>query len=155
MWLSERGKPLLFPATQVTVRVLIFILRLKKTVTIGRHITSGVARGIYDSMDRVTRAARLMAIAAKNAVANALGIHSPSRVFAALAEYIPEGVALGIEKNTHVATDSVTILGTGIITAMQMAMARVATVADERFEFSPVITPVVDMTNIDTAVGNA
>ena len=123
--------------------------------TIGRHITSGVARGIYDSMDRVTRAARLMAIAAKNAVANALGIHSPSRVFAALAEYIPEGVALGIEKNTHVATDSVTILGTGIITAMQMAMARVATVADERFEFSPVITPVVDMTNIDTAVGNA
>lgn len=36
-----------------------------------------------------------------------MGIHSPSRVFKSIAEFIPDGVALGIESNAKVATNAI------------------------------------------------
>ena len=88
-------------------------------------------------------------------LSNILGIHSPSRAFAALAAFIPAGVAQGIEENTGTAIDSITIMSSGILAAMQQAMMNVATIADDSFEYNPMITPVVDMSNVTAAAGSA
>lgn len=84
-----------------------------------------------------------------------LRIHSPSREFMQQASYIPAGIAQGIESNSGEAIQSITILSSDILSAMQAAMVRVATVADDSFEFNPVITPVVDMSNLTAAADRA
>ena len=84
-----------------------------------------------------------------------LRIHSPSREFMQQASYIPAGIAQGIESNSGEAIQSITILSSDILSAMQAVMLKVATVADDSFEFNPVITPVVDMTNLTAAADRA
>ena len=121
----------------------------------GYNVGAGVAQGMYNSSSLITKAGLHLARLAERSVASGLQIKSPSRVMAALAAYIPAGIAKGVEENSGVAVDSMTVLGSSIIAAMQMAMLRVATVADENFEFSPTITPVVDMSNVAYAAGNA
>ena len=121
----------------------------------GLAIGDGTAAGIYASTGAAVAAAISMATAINEAFSTTLDIHSPSRVFRRLAGFIPAGVAEGIEDKTWMAEDSITILASGVIAAMQQAMARVAMIADEDFDISPRITPVVDMSNLTSAAGNA
>ena len=62
--------------------------------------------GIKAKFDSVI--ARVKALAAKlpAAVKKVLGISSPSKVFMELGKWIPEGLALGIEKNMGVVNDA-------------------------------------------------
>ena len=55
-----------------------------------------------------------MSIAAVQAFKDNLKIKSPSRVFAALAEFIPEGVAVGIGKAAPVALNAVKTMGSAM-----------------------------------------
>ena len=125
--------------------------------THGRNIDAGIAQGIYDNAGVVQTASECVAGIANRAFARSkyMQIASPAKAFIKLASYIPAGIAEGIEQNTDVATDSMVILGSSVLAAMQMAMAHVATVADDSFEFNPVITPVVDMTNLTSAANTA
>ncbi len=84
-----------------------------------------------------------------------LGIHSPSRVFAEFAKYIPAGIVQGVTDGEDSAIQSVVILSNSLVDAITATMAHVATVADDSFEFNPVITPVVDMTNLTSAANTA
>lgn len=121
----------------------------------GYNVSAGTAQGIYNGGPLVQKAMRWMSSLTSLSFQTDMEIESPSRVMARLAEYIPAGIAVGIEHNTGEAVDSMTVLGSSILAAMQMAMLRVATVADERFEFSPMITPVVDMSNVEFAANSA
>lgn len=121
----------------------------------GLAIGDGTAAGIYASTGAAVAAVVAMATAINEAFSTILDIHSPSRVFRRLAGFIPAGVAEGIEDKTWMAEDSITILASGVVAAMQQAMARVAMIADEDFDISPRITPVVDMSNLTSAAGNA
>ena len=123
----------------------------------GSFVPAGIAQGIYNNAYMVRNASEYLASIANSAFAHSkyTQINSPAKAFIKLASYIPAGIAEGIEQNTDVATDSMVILGSSVLAAMQMAMARVATVADDSFEFNPVITPVVDMTNLTSAANTA
>ncbi len=125
------------------------------SVTIGEDIGNGIANGIAASTATCVSAAVALASAINSAFASSLEIRSPSRVFARLASFIPAGVAQGIEENTGTAVDSITIMSSGILAAMQQAMMNVATIADDSFEYNPMITPVVDMSNVTDAAGSA
>ena len=124
---------------------------------IGENIASGIANGITSSIGLITAAAIAAAAAATNAFSgpNGINAHSPSRVFARLGSFIPAGVAEGVQDNIGAAEDSMTIMGSAVVAAMEMAMAKVATVADDDFEFNPTITPVVDLSNVSSAAGGA
>ena len=65
----------------------------------GINLIEGLWNGIKSKFDSVV--ARVSALASKlpKAVKKVLGISSPSKVFMELGKWIPEGLALGIEKN--------------------------------------------------------
>lgn len=127
---------------------------MAKAWTVGFNVVSGIAAGVADNLLAAYNAGVSAANETIRGFTDAADINSPSRVFAALAEYIPAGIAKGIENNTGEAVDSMTILSSAVLAAMQMAMANVATIADSDFDISPRITPVVDMSNVEFAAGN-
>ena len=121
----------------------------------GFNVGAGLADGMLDSSSLVNAAGAMLGNEALSGFTDALDIRSPSRVMAAFAAFIPAGVAKGITDNMSDVDDSMTILGSAVLAAMQMAMANVAAVADDSFEFNPTITPVVDLSNVSAAAGTA
>lgn len=75
----------------------------------GANVIDGVNAGISDDKKQAGVFTGIRSFAT-NVVTNfkdALGIHSPSRVFKSLASFIPDGVALGVESNAKVATNAI------------------------------------------------
>lgn len=72
-------------------------------IEVGSNIIEGVAQGIRNGIGRITSAARDAANRALSAAKGALGIHSPSKVFAnEVGKWIPAGMAEGISGNLKV-----------------------------------------------------
>lgn len=75
----------------------------------GANVIDGVNAGIGDDIKQAGVFTGIRSFAT-NIIKNfkdTLGIHSPSRVFKSLAAFIPDGVALGVESNTKVATSAI------------------------------------------------
>lgn len=75
----------------------------------GANVIDGVNAGINDDKKQagVFTGIRSFASNVVTSFKDALGIHSPSRVFKSLAAFIPDGVALGVESNYKVATNAI------------------------------------------------
>ena len=85
----------------------------------GVYVADGAAKGIYDGMPKVIKAAEDLAAAANNAFRLRAEIKSPSRVFARNGAYISEGVAKGITSAKAEAEDSVRKMCQSLIDAAQ------------------------------------
>lgn len=125
-------------------------------------IFGGLLGGILGFGGAIGGAIGGVALGVINTFKNVLGIHSPSKVFSDLAEFIPAGVAEGIQKNSGAATDAANILGEDIVTSMEQTLANIEADVLGEIEFNPVVTPVVDLdalkqgkNEIDRLLGNS
>ena len=118
---------------------------------LGLYTDTGIANGIINNTSVISGAMRHVAGAVTGGFVNNMEIASPSKVMMRLAEYIPAGIAQGIEDNANAPIESMTILGSAVLSALQIAMAQVAAMADDNFEINPMISPVVDLTNVGNA----
>lgn len=75
-------------------------------VGIGKNLIEGLWNGIKAKFDSVISRVKALAAKLPSAVKKVLGISSPSKVFMELGKWIPEGLALGIEKNMGVVNDA-------------------------------------------------
>lgn len=75
----------------------------------GENVIDGIDAGIKDDKKQagVFTGIRAFATNLFTNFKDVLGIHSPSRVFKSLAAFIPDGIALGVESNTKVATKAI------------------------------------------------
>lgn len=117
----------------------------------GWNVSVGVAQGIYDASYQVSNAMQELADAVSVTFTTSLAIASPSRKMAALAAFIPAGIAQGINQNESEAIESIALLGDSLILAMQQAMYDVGMIADGNYSITPTITPVVDMASAQSA----
>ena len=67
----------------------------------GSQLDNGVAAGILGNQSTVISASSAVAQAAIAAFKSALGIHSPSKVFAQFGRYLDEGLALGLKREEN------------------------------------------------------
>ena len=72
----------------------------------GSDLIAGLWNGIKAKFDSVISRVKALAAKLPSAVKKVLGISSPSKVFMELGKWIPEGLALGIEKNMGVVNDA-------------------------------------------------
>lgn len=85
---------------------------------VGSNIISGIKEGISGAVDTIVDAAKSAAKSALDAAKSLLGIHSPSRVFRdEVGKMIPEGMAIGIDRNKKAVTESIGDLTDDTITA--------------------------------------
>ena len=84
-------------------------------LSIGGDIVKGIANGITNGLSSIAEAARNAAESALNTAKNALGIHSPSRVFEQeVGKQISAGMALGISNNAYQVEDAINGVGKDI-----------------------------------------
>lgn len=85
-------------------------------IDIGKNIVLGIWDGISSMWSWITDKVGGFFGGLVDGVKDLLGIHSPSRVFADLAQYIPQGVAVGIEKSAKTAYRAIDDLSKGMQT---------------------------------------
>lgn len=136
--------------------------------SVGYQISAGIASGMNANMWSIVSAANRIISKAREAAEAAAEIRSPSRLFArAVGKYIPQGVAKGIDnemprsikqmsKTFSNAFDDVAsnAVNQGNVLANTVAesvnsISDMLDVAVDDMNYSPTITPVVDMRNLN------
>lgn len=91
--------------------------------SIGSNIINGLVNGIKNGIGAIKEAATSVAKGAFDAAKSFLGIASPSKLMRdEIGKWIPEGVAVGIEKNADVVGDAMTGMDYGIEQAYNMQL---------------------------------
>lgn len=111
----------------------------------GENAGEGFARGMRRKVDDVADIARDMAWEARRAIEDELGIYSPSRVLREDGQYTGEGFALGILDRIREVKRAALTLGGSSIDGFEDA---ISTVRDITEDLDPVITPIVDLTDV-------
>jgi hypothetical protein len=106
--------------------------------TIGGNIAIGIANGITGRTAEAANAMMRLASALQRSFTVSLAIRSPSRVFEALAAYIPQGIARGIQNGSGEIT-------TSMVNSMTGAMDVLDQYARGAQSLAPQVTPVMDM----------
>lgn len=122
---------------------------------IGENITVGLASGML--LNWKSKDPNVNPIATAQELANAIidrfmkatDEHSPSKVFMKLGEFIDEGLALGIGSGES--EKSTKDLGDTLLDLMRSQIDQILYLMNMDEEFSPVIRPVVDFSNINGA----
>lgn len=118
---------------------------------VGKNFVSGMAKGISDNDSMVSTKVRSMAKKAVTAAQKELDIHSPSRVMRMIGKFVPMGFAKGIEEFSYMVTNSSRSMASTVTDVTSMALASFQALVDNNEDWTPTITPVVDMSNVENS----
>ena len=119
----------------------------------GSYLVQGFANGISANTWRAEAKATAMANAAERAAQEALDEHSPSRVFYKIGDYAGLGFVNALRDYASIAYNSSYDMADSARNGLGEAMSRVADVFNSDVDSQPTITPVVDLSNVQTGVG--
>lgn len=111
----------------------------------GRYLVQGFANGISANKHLAVNAAINVANSANRAFRNVLQIKSPSRVMMENGKFFDQGFAKGILNNITTVQDASKSLANNARDAFRKAISNIPLIMDDEFNYSPVITPVIDL----------
>lgn len=121
--------------------------------TAGANLVKGFANGISTNTYLAVAKSKAMAKAAEAAARKELAINSPSKKFIKIGSGIPEGFAIGITHFGSSIKKSVRTMADTAIKNTQNAMSWVAKAVDSDLEYKPTISPVMDLSSVNTGIG--
>ncbi|MCX5239838.1 phage tail tape measure protein [Streptomyces prunicolor] len=89
----------------------------------GIRSAQGLVRGLQSQEKAIQKQMNRIAKAMATAIKRALGIKSPSQVFASIGQWIPKGLASGVDRNAHHAASAVQRLAGSVTGAGQFTSA--------------------------------
>lgn len=116
----------------------------------GVNLIQGLTNGVKSAASDVVKAAQGVVQNAIDAAKNLLGIHSPSRVFAEIGKFSSMGLAVGLTKFKDIVTEPAENLAQTAIDAVSSPMSRIADILSGDIDSNPTITPVMDLSNIES-----
>lgn len=119
-----------------------------KFVEVGKNLVKGLWEGITGAAKAVGDGIRNLCTGLVNGVKSFFGIHSPSTVMAQLGEYMSLGFANGIADSGNAVDRSMNDVMHSALRAAQMSADMILSCFDEDADFSPTITPVVDLEGV-------
>lgn len=125
-------------------------------VKVGDNIVTGIFDGITAGWDWLVGKVKGLANALFGAAQEELDSHSPSRRFAELGKTIPQGVAVGIEKESDKAVSATRKMTTSIASVMKKSAEETETTINKRMEDLVTLGEKYDteVENIWTTLGN-
>ena len=131
------------------IRVTSELLNEQAGMQIGEHLMSGLARGIRNGESGVANAIASVAARAISEARSRFDINSPSKVFRSIGLSIDEGLAQGIDWGVGDVTSSISDMSDSAINQMATVVQQIAEGLQDEFDgFNPVITPQLDLTEI-------
>lgn len=119
-----------------------------KFVEVGKNLVKGLWEGITGAANAVGDGIRNLCTGLVNRVKSFFGIHSPSTVMAQLGEYMSLGFANGIADSGNAVDRSMNDVMRSALSAAQISADMILSCFDEDADFSPTITPVVDLEGV-------
>lgn len=114
----------------------------------GKDLIEGFKNGIKSKAEEVAKKAREVVEGAISAAKKALKINSPSKVFIEIGKYTSEGFAVGMEKYGYQAAAVAGDVANAVIDNVRDPLKNVAKIMNGDLNIDPVITPVMDLSNI-------
>ena len=114
----------------------------------GRDLVEGFKKGIREKAASVAESARTMVTKAIDAAKSALKINSPSKVFAEIGRFTDEGFIVGLERYSSKVAKSATGVANKVIDNFSRPLSSVNSIIDSDIDMNPVITPVLDLSNV-------
>lgn len=112
----------------------------------GRDLVEGFKKGIREKAASVAESARTMVSNAISAAKKALKINSPSKVFMAMGNSVDEGFVKGIDQDSYKVVNSANNLVDKVVDNFARPLSAIADFID--VDTNPVITPVLDLSNV-------
>lgn len=114
----------------------------------GWYLSSGVAQGISGGGGIVRDAARRIISNALSAMRAAADVHSPSKETEKIARFMDMGLANGLNGYSKIVSRAAEGVAGEAIDSTRSTLANLSTVLSEDMDTTPVIRPVMDMSNI-------
>lgn len=114
----------------------------------GQYVVSGFINGINSKTAAAMSAARDLGNATNAALKSALRERSPSKISYQVGEYYTQGLVDGMDDTSNKAEKSATNLGRSAIKGLKYAISKVSEIMGDNMDTNPVITPVIDLTNV-------
>jgi len=114
------------------------------SIKVGANMVNGMIKGITANENALMNTVSNIAKSTMNVAASTLGIHSPSRKFAIFGKQMDMGMVQGLEAYKNRVTDATAAVADESLQAMQDAVNYASMIGASDYDFSPVITPVLD-----------
>ena len=118
----------------------------------GYNLAAGLARGIRGGQSLAVNAARNMVQAAIVAANAAADVHSPSRVFYKIGDYMAQGMANALSDSEPSVYSAGRSMTEKAVEGARRAATMLSTVVDSDLDVTPTITPVLDLNNVQSGV---
>lgn len=117
-------------------------------VDAGKYVVEGFVKGIGSMIGKVIDAGKNLGRSAYEAAKKALDINSPSKEFGSLGYYSAMGYIVMLKKMTGKVAEASANMGSNAIDSMSDAISGIVDIANTDINSQPVITPVIDLTNV-------
>ncbi len=115
---------------------------------------AGLVKGLQNQQAAIEKQMDKIATAMVNSIKKQLGIRSPSKVFAQLGRYSAQGMADGLAEGSVIVQKSAEEVGKDAIISLRKSLTGLKdAVGRDMIDPMPVITPVLDLTNIKKDAG--
>lgn len=120
---------------------------------IGQDAIQGFINGMSDMYWSVYNEAYDVAYAAVTAAKNALDEASPSKAMKKIGSYAGEGLVIGLEQMSSSVYSAGEEIGHSVLDAISNPLDKIKELLDSDMDLDPVITPVLDLSNINSGIG--
>ena len=134
-------------ASKVATEAVSAVNKWQSFYNMGQHCVNGMISGIRSKISEARRAAEDLGNAVTAGTKSTTKVSSPSRVFMEIGRFVVAGLTIGIAKNAYQAANAAEDLGDSTIDAVANAMTILGRMAEEDINYTPTITPVVDLSS--------
>ena len=114
----------------------------------GRNLIDGLIKGVKDAAKDLWNAMVGVVEDAWEGVKDFFGIHSPATAGIEAGKFIDKGLAVGLEKFAGTVSKSAIGVGESAMDSLSEAISGVSEMVSDDMDSTPVITPVIDLTEI-------
>lgn len=122
--------------------------KIEEGESIVGSLIDGLVKGAKAGVNLVISAVEDLGTAVLDGIKKLLGIASPSKEMKKIGEYIDMGLIQGLKGKAQTVANTAREIGENSITALRSTMDRISDVIDSDINSSPVITPVLNLSNL-------
>ena len=117
-------------------------------IGLGGELIAGIAKGLLGGVGKALSAIGSVCTSILNKAKSIFDSHSPSKEFEKIGRWNDEGLAQGLLKYSRYAENAASNVGENTMDSLRDSLSNITEAIDSDIDFSPTITPVLDLSEI-------